>query len=459
MGVGEASALECSARGDVVECRAGGTHGGVGVLVEGEACERSQYSTAVAATAVRRRDQVVDPDRIADADGNVGGRIVEVSVALQHRCRSAVDLGDPHQRRIADSFDSRDVLRGHGVEVGGLIPPRRNHRIGEPIDEQTQIVDVQRSERKMQDRFQQFDPVAERVVDVHPLVTLQRLIVSQKGTARAKSIDQRSEIIHQQRRVRLVRWPEVRVDAQMDLESSVLEPAATTQGEVWWLGDVLDPEKPLVEGHRLVLATCRHRQLHVVDRDDLHVASVTVGGVGRAGPSAVVGFRLSGQDRAMARWPVSDQDARDMYSSGRGDDTARWYARNWARVFRTGLLPKRWVDLQVPGRVSGRLTSYPLGMADVEGRWYLVSMLGECNWVKNVRAADGQVVLRRRRARSVTLVEVPTERRAPILRRYVDKVPGGRPHIPAPPGAPLSDFEAIADQYPVFEVDNVDQRS
>lgn len=154
----------------------------------------------------------------------------------------------------------------------------------------------------------------------------------------------------------------------------------------------------------------------------------------------------------MARWPISDADAREMYAGGRGDDRARWYARWWGRVFRLGLLPRRWVTLEVPGRRSGRTTSFPLGMADVDGRWYLVSMLGECNWVANVRAAGGEAVLRRRRRRPVRLVEVPVERRAPILRRYVQKVPGGRPHIPIPKGAPVTEFAAVADRHPVFEV-------
>lgn len=144
-----------------------------------------------------------------------------------------------------------------------------------------------------------------------------------------------------------------------------------------------------------------------------------------------------------------------MYASGRGNDLARWYSRNWAKVFRTGLLPRRWVVLEVPGRVSGRTMSCPLGMADVDGRWYLVSMLGECNWVENVRAAGGRAVLRRRPRRPVVLTEVPTEHRAPILRRYVEKVPGGRPHIPVAPGAPTAAFAAIADRYPVFEVHDV----
>jgi hypothetical protein len=91
-------------------------------------------------------------------------------------------------------------------------------------------------------------------------------------------------------------------------------------------------------------------------------------------------------------------------------------------------------------------------MADLDGRWYLVSMLGECNWVSNVRANGGDAVLRRRRRRRVHLIEVPVERRPAVLARYVAVVPGGRPHIPVAVGAPLADFAAIADRYPVFEV-------
>jgi hypothetical protein len=95
----------------------------------------------------------------------------------------------------------------------------------------------------------------------------------------------------------------------------------------------------------------------------------------------------------------------------------------------------------------------PLGMADVDGQWYLVSMLGgECHWVLNVRAADGHAVLHRRRATRVRLVEVPAPDRGPILRRYVEKVPGARPHIPVAVGATREEFDAVADVYPVFAV-------
>ena len=154
----------------------------------------------------------------------------------------------------------------------------------------------------------------------------------------------------------------------------------------------------------------------------------------------------------MPRWPISDERAREMYVGGRANSDARWFARFWGRLFGAGVFPRRWVTLEVPGRISGDITSFPLGMADLDGRWYLVSMLGECNWVANVRANHGEAVLRRRRRRRVHLTEVPVGQRAPILARYVQVAPGGRPHIPVAVGAPLEEFAVVADRYPVFEV-------
>ncbi len=149
----------------------------------------------------------------------------------------------------------------------------------------------------------------------------------------------------------------------------------------------------------------------------------------------------------------SDDSLRAMYTGARADTTARRFARLWAAAFALGLAPKRWVTLEVAGRRSGRAVRFPLGMADWHGEWYLVAMLGEqCNWVQNVRAADGRVTLRHRRAVACQLVEVPACERPPILRRYLDKVPGGRPHIPVSRHAPTADFAAISSRHPVFRV-------
>jgi hypothetical protein len=149
----------------------------------------------------------------------------------------------------------------------------------------------------------------------------------------------------------------------------------------------------------------------------------------------------------------SDERLRAMYQGARGNRTARRLARLWAAAFSAGLLPRRWVTLEVRGRSTGQMTRFPLGMADWEGQWYLVPMLGAgCNWVRNVRAAGGRAVLRRRRAVPCLLADLPVAERAPIIRQYLRQVPGARPHIPVSPHASLAEFEAIASRYPVFRV-------
>jgi hypothetical protein len=107
--------------------------------------------------------------------------------------------------------------------------------------------------------------------------------------------------------------------------------------------------------------------------------------------------------------------------------------------------------LEVVGRTSGKVLRFPLGEADLDGRRYLVSMLGnDCNWVRNVRAADGQAFLVRRKRIPCLLVEVPVDQRAPIIKQYLEQVPGARPHIPVDRRADVVEFEVIAPDYPVF---------
>ncbi len=156
--------------------------------------------------------------------------------------------------------------------------------------------------------------------------------------------------------------------------------------------------------------------------------------------------RRSGRTGRQAEW------LRGLYAGGHGNATARRYARFWAAVFGRGLVPGRWVTLEVRGRSTGQLRRFPLGMADLDGNWYLVSMLGECSWVRNVRAASGHARLLGRRPGPVLLTEVPAHERPRILRRYLDTVPGARPHVAVDRGAPLESFAAVADRHPVFRV-------
>ena len=131
----------------------------------------------------------------------------------------------------------------------------------------------------------------------------------------------------------------------------------------------------------------------------------------------------------MGNWPFSEGQLRAMYQGGRANAMARRLARVWATVFASGVMPKRWVCLEVTGRSSGRVARFPLGMARADGQWYLVSMLGDgCNWVQNVRAADGNAILRRRHAMACSLIEVPPEDRAP-MRRTLGPKRGRAPEV------------------------------
>jgi deazaflavin-dependent oxidoreductase (nitroreductase family) len=143
-----------------------------------------------------------------------------------------------------------------------------------------------------------------------------------------------------------------------------------------------------------------------------------------------------------------------FYRGWRPTRLGRWVNRLQCWWSALGLPPKIMAALEVAGRASGRRRSTAVVITNVAGKRYLVSMLGpQSDWVKNVEAAHGDAVIRRGRRRRVHLVPVPPEQRAPILREYVRSAPSGRQHFPLPVGAPLSEFEAIAERYPVYWID------
>jgi deazaflavin-dependent oxidoreductase (nitroreductase family) len=142
-----------------------------------------------------------------------------------------------------------------------------------------------------------------------------------------------------------------------------------------------------------------------------------------------------------------------MYRGGRPNLAARVLNRGSAAVHALGVSPNYLVTLEVRGRRSGRTISFPLVMVVVGGERYLVSMLGEeVNWVRNLEAAGGEAVLRHGRREEVRLEEVAPDLRAPILKAYLKRAPGARPHLPVDKDAPLADFERVSPRFPVFRV-------
>jgi deazaflavin-dependent oxidoreductase (nitroreductase family) len=148
-----------------------------------------------------------------------------------------------------------------------------------------------------------------------------------------------------------------------------------------------------------------------------------------------------------------DRVWRLFYRGWRPTRIGRWANRVAAWSSALGLSSRAAV-LEVRGRASGRLRATPVVIATVDGNRYLVSMLGPgSDWVKNVEAADGRAVLRHGRRIPVHLIGVPPADRAPILRAYVQVATSGRRHLPVGVGAPLSEFRAIAERYPVFRIE------
>ena len=78
--------------------------------------------------------------------------------------------------------------------------------------------------------------------------------------------------------------------------------------------------------------------------------------------------------------------------------------------------------LEVNGRKSGEPRQVPVNLLRYEGRDYIVSARGTGEWVRNVRAANGELTLllgSRREHRHA--IEVADGDKVPILRAYLKK--------------------------------------
>ena len=122
-----------------------------------------------------------------------------------------------------------------------------------------------------------------------------------------------------------------------------------------------------------------------------------------------------------------------------------------------GLMPSDTITLEVKGRRSGMIRSNVVTWVEQDEGRYLVSPRGETEWVRNVRAAGGDAVIRRRGRQTVRLEEVPAEERAPIIKAYLAKTAKAtRQHFGVDPKAEIEEFEAIAARHPVFRIVTID---
>lgn len=113
--------------------------------------------------------------------------------------------------------------------------------------------------------------------------------------------------------------------------------------------------------------------------------------------------------------------------------------------------------LEVRGRRSGALRHTPVNVLELEGRRYLVSPRGECEWVRNVRADEGRLALLLGRQRHEAVAqELPDEHKAPVLAAYLKRWQSevGVFFDGVRADASAEDLSHIAPDHPVFELFN-----
>jgi len=130
----------------------------------------------------------------------------------------------------------------------------------------------------------------------------------------------------------------------------------------------------------------------------------------------------------------------------------RWIVRLNVLLLRLGLQIGSQHLLSIPGRRSGKPRRTPVSIVRVDGRRYIVAAFADADWVKNTRAAGAGVLARGRHGESVRLVELPVVERGPILREFLNQVPGGVRFFGL--SSDPQRIVALAARYPVFRIDD-----
>ena len=118
-----------------------------------------------------------------------------------------------------------------------------------------------------------------------------------------------------------------------------------------------------------------------------------------------------------------------------------------------GLLPSRMLTLEVKGRRSGQVRATVVNTVEFEVQRYLVSPRGEAEWVRNVRAARGQAIIRHGKRKAVRLEEMPSGETAAIIKAYLkENAMATKGHFGIAPDSPIEEFERIAPRHPVFRI-------
>jgi deazaflavin-dependent oxidoreductase (nitroreductase family) len=97
------------------------------------------------------------------------------------------------------------------------------------------------------------------------------------------------------------------------------------------------------------------------------------------------------------------------------NESVAWLTRRGISVYGSRVL-------YVRGRKSGELRSQPVNPLSHQGNRYLVAPRGTTQWVRNIRAANGEAELRiGRKVEPVRAIEVADDDKPELLRAYLKK--------------------------------------
>lgn len=121
-------------------------------------------------------------------------------------------------------------------------------------------------------------------------------------------------------------------------------------------------------------------------------------------------------------------------------------------MVRTGLIPKGHL-ISVVGRKTGIIHTTPIFVLQHEGQRWFVAGYNQSDWVKNLRVAGWCILFHNHSQERVEVIEIQKpEVQAPLLREFVRRAPGAGKAFTLSKDAPISEYIAIADEHPVFQI-------
>ena len=104
------------------------------------------------------------------------------------------------------------------------------------------------------------------------------------------------------------------------------------------------------------------------------------------------------------------------------------------------------------GRKSKQERTTPITIARRDGIRYLVAPYGNVGWVHNLRESGLAELTRGGSVEEISVTEVDAATAAPVLKQYVTDVSVVRPFFDVDKSAPVTEFEMVAAQHPVFRI-------